>query len=341
MEGSSGGELSHPIQKPNTGFFDEEYVSGLRTYPARDRANTTLNPSQRASPTYQDVLTAQLTTLSDVYRHEERIYQPGYTPTAIKANITSMLRHSNPDQHMVDFQERDIPPPDRDAVTHRLLTHLMQKRNEIDQDFSLPPDLVGVDGQPISNARTYETEYLKRDKEYNRLNRSMYHVYAASSHVIHDRNFLSYCRPSLRNLPVATAFKIATLKESLKPTTTEDLPPYQLIEKPATTQTQPTFSAPQPSFADVVRPPLKQRAEWMKQTPPFMTESDADSIWHKSNNTLFGLRSPTKLELQQQIDHLQQMLRERTQQALPLPPKETLMHHERTQQALPLPPKKL
>jgi hypothetical protein len=193
-----------------TRFFDEEYVSGLRRYPARDRLNTTLNPAQRVSPNYQVVFTAQLTTLSGVHRHEERIYQPGYTPTAIRDKITSMLRNSNPDQHIVNFQEKDIPPPDRDAITHRLLTDLLRKRNEMDQDFSLPPDLVAVDGQPISNPRTYEAEYLQRDKEYNRLSRSMYHVYAASPHVIHDRNFLSYCRPSLRNLPVATAFKLAT-----------------------------------------------------------------------------------------------------------------------------------
>jgi hypothetical protein len=128
----------------------------------------------------------------------------------------------------------------------------------MDTDFHLPANSVGLDGQPLADPRTYEAEYHKRDRAYNRLNRSMYHVYAASAHVIHDNNFLSYCRPSLRNLPVATAYKLTTLKSTL-----DDKPPYQTILRPTTTQTQPIFSTPRPSFADVVRPSLLPRAAWM------------------------------------------------------------------------------
>jgi hypothetical protein len=167
-----------------------------------------LNPASRVSPTYQEVNTAVLTTAADIERHKARIYQVGYTPSAIRNNINTMLRDSNPDQPTLDSQEKDIPPANRDAHTHLVLTDLLQQRNRMDEDFHLQPASVAKDGTSLLNPRTYEAEYLHRDKEYNQLNRSMYHIYAASAHVIHDNNFLSYCRPALRNLPVATAFKI-------------------------------------------------------------------------------------------------------------------------------------
>jgi hypothetical protein len=63
----------------------------------------------------------------------------------------------------------------------------------MDKDFHLPPGSVGADGKPIEDSDAYEAEHQKRDREYNRINRSMYHIDAASDHVINDRNFLSYC----------------------------------------------------------------------------------------------------------------------------------------------------
>jgi hypothetical protein len=300
---------SHPTPAAQYRVFDEEYIDGRRSCsPAsREHELPALNPASRTSPTYHEVNTAVLTTTAEIERHEARLYQKGYTPSEIRNKITTMMRDSNPDQPMLDFQEKDIPPAHRDAHTHRLLTDLLQQRNRMDDDFTLPPDAVAKDGSSLLDPRTYETEYLHRDKEYNRLNRSMYHIYAASAHIIHDNNFLSYCRPDLRNLPVATAFKLAALKLSLRHPT-EDKPPYQTITRPTTAQTQPVFSAPRPSFADVVRPVLNPRPQWMKEHPPFHTDADADRVWHQANETRFGLRSPTNLELQQQIDHLQQML---------------------------------
>jgi hypothetical protein len=77
-----------------------------------------------------------------IEHHEARLYQPGYTPTAIRNNIHTMLRESQPDHHMVDFQEKDIPPHNRDPRTHQILTDLLSKRNQLDNDFSLPLDAV-------------------------------------------------------------------------------------------------------------------------------------------------------------------------------------------------------
>jgi hypothetical protein len=246
-----------------------------------------------------------LTTAAEIEHHEQRVYQPGYTPTEIRNNIQDMLRESDPDQQIVDFQKKDIPPQNRDEYTHRILTDLLRQRDQIDTDFHLPADSVGIHGQPLADPRTYEAEYHKRDRQYNRLNRSMYHVYAASAHVIHDNNFLSYCRPSLRNLPVTTAFKLTTLKGTL-----DDQPPYQTIQRPTTAQTQPIFSASRPSFADVVRPALKPRSAWMSEVPPLMTDTEADKLWHQSNDALFGVHSPTTTELKQKINQLQQLLQQ-------------------------------
>jgi hypothetical protein len=179
-----------PTPTSGTGFFDEEYVAGQRQRPiSRNDQTTTLNPNQRMVLTYHEACTAELTTVASIEHHEQRLYQDGYTPNAIRDNIQTMLRNSSPTQPMVDFQEKDIPPKNRDPNTHRILTALLQKRNRLDQDFDLPLDSVAADGTTLPTNRTYEQEYLQRDRDYNRLNRGMYHVYAASANVIHDRNF--------------------------------------------------------------------------------------------------------------------------------------------------------
>ena len=260
---------NRPTPTAGTGFFDDEYVAGKRQHTiSRDRQRNTLNPGLRTELTYQEACTAELTTIASVEHHERRLFQPGFTPTEIRGNILSMLQTANPDQHMVDFQEKDIPPQNRDPKTHRILMDLIRKRRQLDLDFQLPPHSVAVDGTSLHDKRQYEQELIRRDREYNRVNRGMYHVYAASAYIVHDCNFLSYCRPALRNLPIATAYKLAQLKERLV-TPNSGHPPYQTIQEPTRVQTQPTFSAPRPSYADVLRPALHPREEWMKSQPPY------------------------------------------------------------------------
>jgi hypothetical protein len=45
-----------------------------------------------------------------------------------------------------------------------------------------------------------------------------------------------------------------------------------------------------------------------------MTDEEADRVWRKSNDVLFGTHAPTTLELQQQIDNLNKLLQRRQQQ---------------------------
>jgi hypothetical protein len=158
----------------NSNFFDDAYVTGQRrNLLCRDNDDSMLNPALHAFPSYNEVCTATLTSVSEIEHHERCIYQPGYTPRNIRTNIQRMLQDSNPKQHMVDFQEKDIPPPNRDLCTHRILTDLLQKRNNLDRDFDLPPSSVAVNGNLLDATAQFEREYLQRDEEYNQVNRDM------------------------------------------------------------------------------------------------------------------------------------------------------------------------
>jgi hypothetical protein len=239
-----------------------------------------------------------------------RCDQPGYTPNAIRDNIKKMLHEYNPNQHVVDFQERDIPPRDRDLRTHNVLTDLMKLRNRLDQDFQLDVASVAADGTPLDPSRNCAEEFSQRDVHYNRINRKMYAVYAASAYIVHDRNFSSYCRPALRHLPDTTAFKLALIRKRLQPSPDEKAP-YTTVQRPATTHTQPTFASSRPTYADVLRSPLQPRPEWMKNTPPLMSNDEADRVWRQGVDTLLGQRSPTINELKNQIHQLQQQVQQR------------------------------
>ncbi len=206
----------------------------------------------------------------------------------------------------MDFQEHDIPPVTRDLRTHRVLSDLLLRRSRIDHDFQLPPESVGIDGHPLDPNSNFEVKQQQRDREYNRINRSMYQIYAASALLIHDRNFLSYCRPALRNLPKDTAYNLATLKAKLQPEMVE-APPYTNVRQKSTVQTKPVFATPKPTYADVLKP----REAWMKNESPRMTDSEADRTWRQASSSMFGEPSPTNVELQMQITNLQYQLNQR------------------------------
>jgi hypothetical protein len=53
----------------------------------------------------------------------------------------------------------------------------------------------------------------------------------------------------------------------------------------------------------------------MKAQPPYISDEQADRVWHASNDAVFGRVSPTILEIQQQIDNLQSVLKQRQQSA--------------------------
>jgi hypothetical protein len=216
---------------------------------------------------------------------------------------------------MVDFPECDIPPPNRDVRTHRLLTDLLQQRNSLDQEFQVAIASIAADGTTLNPSTKYKNEFALRDEQYNRVNRRMYKVYAASAYLIHDRNFSSYCRPALRHLPQATAFKLATFKEKLQ--SQEHInPPYTTVQKPTSSKTQPVFTAPRPSYSDVViSRPLQPRPQWMRSQEPVVSDAEADRIWKQGNESMFGQTELTTPQLEKRINDLQYELYLRTESA--------------------------
>ncbi len=52
---------------------------------------------------------ADLTTLEGIDLHENRIYQPGLTPSEIRRKVKLALRTESPYPHLVNFLARDIP----------------------------------------------------------------------------------------------------------------------------------------------------------------------------------------------------------------------------------------
>ena len=128
------GTTTSPIEDS---FYDESYVQGKRNNPNLRDVSRFLNPSARPTPTYSDVFTAELTTLSAIDTHENRKYQVGHTPGAIRDSIKSILQTSATHDHIVNFHERDIPPKNRDPVTFQTLHNLACERNRLDHNFSL------------------------------------------------------------------------------------------------------------------------------------------------------------------------------------------------------------
>ncbi len=145
-------------------FYDESYVQRKRNNPDFRDVSPFLNPSARPTPTYSDVFTAELTTLSAIDTHENRIYQVGYTPGTIRNSIRSILQTTSPQDHIVNYHERDIPPKNRNSVTFQTYHNLACARNRLENDFSLMVDHgVGHDSTPDLQ-RAYEQDYIQRDQ---------------------------------------------------------------------------------------------------------------------------------------------------------------------------------
>ena len=90
--------------------------------------NPAARPIQETPLTYLEAFGAEITTATSAQNHETRIYQPGYTPGEIRSNIKLILRMIAPQQHMLDFPSRDIPPQRTDPRTHMVLHALHAER---------------------------------------------------------------------------------------------------------------------------------------------------------------------------------------------------------------------
>ncbi len=100
-----------------------------RTHPDLRDVSRFINPSARPIPTYSDVFTAKLTTLSAIdtrgTRQEQSVTVSEMFFKQLQRRITLLF---------VNFHERDIPPKHRDPVTFQILHNLACERNRLDND---------------------------------------------------------------------------------------------------------------------------------------------------------------------------------------------------------------
>ncbi len=301
-------------QTTNTGisssFFDDSYTDGKLCKPAAAipqpghyhpvlspgryphnsyRQALAVNPSERPTEThlsYLDAFQADLTTIQDVAWHESRIYQHGYTPDNIRHNLREILSNLRPEDHLVEFQQKDIPPAEIDPDTIMVLYALLEERTKADSALFLSLKNESADGAKLDPHRDTDAEYQQWDKAHNDANRSMYQIYSDSVFLIHDNNFLSYCKPHLRNLPIQTALELQNLKDTLN-----DKTPYRPIQKDALpAPTVPIFKTLLGQQANTTQ--LKPRAQWMKDTPPHTSDKDADHTYNAACSWMFGTEEP-------------------------------------------------
>jgi hypothetical protein len=210
-----------------------------------------------------------------------------------------MLRTTKPGEDMVDFNPNNIPPEHLDVRTHMVLHALLDERDKdrlaptrssiaaaanLDPDCSLDQEyskLLKVHAQ-------LDSEYAQLGTGRNDTNRTMYHAFANGLFPIHENNFALYCKPHLRNLPPNTAVDLQKARDDLKP---DDLPPYRPIQMDVLPEpTVPTFKT---TLTQANKPTtLLPRAQWMKDTPPFMTDYEADTAYSAACAWMFGTEDP-------------------------------------------------
>jgi hypothetical protein len=240
----------------SSSVFDDAYIDGKRQIIPTIPKEIPLS--------YAKAFAAEFVTAADIDRHEDRIYKDGRTPAAIRSSIKLSLRSVPPDQHLKEFDPLDIPPSNRDPVTHMVLHALLSERKNF----------------PVRDPPS---------QDHNTTNRVMYQIFSDSSFPIHDNNFALYCKPHLLNLPAETAVELQTLRSQLD----RDITPYRPIQRDALPEpTLPTF--PKISTKQNNPPALKPRQkQWMRDTPPFLSDSEADHTYSAACAWMFGTDRPT------------------------------------------------
>ncbi len=92
------------------------------------------------------------------------------------AHITS----SDPDNHVLDFMQEDIPPATTDLNDHNALTNLWAQRIFTEEELStLLESSLYIDIEPQYDALT---------QRLNAINRKMWDVYRVSTFLVHANN---------------------------------------------------------------------------------------------------------------------------------------------------------
>ena len=90
----------------------DKYEAAMAMQP--EAANKISTLPKEIPLSYVKAFASDLITVADIDRHETLIYKEGRTPAAIRSGIKSALRSALPDQHLIEFDARHIPPAQRD-----------------------------------------------------------------------------------------------------------------------------------------------------------------------------------------------------------------------------------
>jgi hypothetical protein len=118
----------------------------------------------------------------------------------------------------------------------------------------------------------------------------MYRVFSDGLYTVHQDNFALYCKPHLQNLPPNTAVELQNARKKLQD---DELPLYRPIQFDTLPEpTVPTFETTLEK-ANVPPPTLLPRAQWMTDTPPFLSDTDADAAYNAACAWTFGTGDPS------------------------------------------------
>ena len=274
--------VTRPTYSSSSSVFDDEYEHGVRKRSTPPAAP----PTHQLQPlSYVEAFRTELKTTADVDKHEQRIYLKGKNPISLRHNITHTLSTLKPEQYIEAFQLKDIPPSETDHRTHTVLHTLMQERNAQSRAMESLLDRISTEPTMTDNDIVIDEAYNKLDRIQNDTNRSMHQIFAASKYIIHENNFVSYCKPHLKNLPSSTGYELQALRNQMDD---EEKPPYRPIQNdPLPRPTIPTFQNTLQQHYH-----LKPRTHWMRDTPPFLTDEEADNTYHAACAWTFGTNKP-------------------------------------------------
>ena len=177
------------------------------------------NPSYRAPPlSYAGVFSAALHTIPEIDIHEYQIYQHGYSPHEIRSSIKQALSMMVPaDEHIVPFKAEDIVPARLDPSTHNIMARFYKMREETGQ--ALVMRIAGQTPNPASADISHlnlDQPLHELDQLHNHLNKHLFSTYANSKYIVHENNFMTYCKPHLRHLPTVTPHALQAQRDRLQ-----------------------------------------------------------------------------------------------------------------------------
>jgi hypothetical protein len=228
---------------------------------------------------------ADITTVAHVDLHENRIYRAGCTLGVIRDKIKSVLQTITSKERLANFDPVNTSTEPTDPDNHSILTAFMSERTRVHANMTGCNEGKSMAGPSSAAAQQFfDREFERFEESYHDTNRTMYEIFADSKFIVHDINFHTYCKPHLQHLPTLCSVELQSIQTQLE---AKEDPPYRPIQ--LGTVPEPTVPNYRRSAASSS---LKPHPQWMKDTPPFMSDEDADTTYNEACAWMFGTSEP-------------------------------------------------